>query len=290
MTCSLLACTDALPEKSTSENDPFASLPNSPPAEGRCGGWRRSLAQGRHVSEVEACLREKALADRPRAIEEAKVMADWSVLEKGDSELKALIMALAKYPEPGSLERYLVSRSLLPNEPDQYNRLDRALTAADYLRERGNIHWFDVETGMFPNYHDDLLADIAELSDFGEVAFSEIPPSNFDADEEPYLLKALVAGKAYQQEAENYGDWYDLGAVLKLMNRIALDQDLESRFVTLATGDQTAIVWVVDDRELTLLVDEGLVTLGADELAMQNGKAFEAEVRSSFAPESALIE
>lgn len=280
----LTACSDNAPGNDSSMN-PAASAPtlaDIAPVEGMCAGWRRSLAQGRHVNKVEACLRQKALDNRPEAVKEATAMVDWDIDGKGDSELEPLITALSQYPEPGSLERYLASQSLLPNAPGEYHRLDQALTASDYLRDKGNIHWFDVETGMFPNYHDELLAEVARLSDLGEVRFTEKPPSDYDAYEEPYRLKAVVAGKTYRQEAENHGDWYDLHAVLMLLNRIALDQSSQSRFVTLPTGDQTAIIWVVEEQKLARLVGEGLVSLSPAELSMQTGKAFEAEVRNKF--------
>ncbi|ROT95807.1 hypothetical protein EB809_18440 [Marinobacter sp. R17] len=89
-------------------------------------------------------------------------------------------------------------------------------------------------------------------------------------------------GNTYRQQAENYGDWYDLGAVMRLPNRMARNRSLETRFVTLPTSDQTAIVWAVDNDVLTRLMDEGLIALSPDEMAMTSGKAFEAEVREKL--------
>lgn len=258
--------------------DPLVGLPDTAPADGMCAGWQKSLAKGRRLDEVESCLRKKALNDRPGAVEEARELMGWEIREDSYSELKPLIAALAGYPEAGNLEHYLRSLSLLPNESGEYSRFDEALTASDYLRELGNIHWFDVETGMFPNQHDLLLRDLAALGDLGEITFSETPPSGFDSDDQPYVLGAEVNGTLYQRKAENYGDWYDLEAVLLLLNQVAVDQSANSRFVTLATYDQTAIVWAVDDQVLNQLIDKGLVSLSPAERSMQTGKAFEAAV------------
>lgn len=254
---------------------------DDPPAQGACAGWRKSLASGRHVDDVELCLRRMALESRAEAVEQARQMVDWEIEESGFSELKPLISALTGYPDAGSLERYLRAKALLPNKPGKYAQLDDALTASDYLRELGNVHWFDAETGMFPNRHDQLLAEVAGLSDLKEIDFAEEPPSAYEDEDDPYLLKANVGGKWYEQKATNYGDWYDIHAVLLLLNKIAVDQGSQTRFVTLPTEDQTAIIWVVGEQVLGSLLDEGLVHISAQELSMQTGKAFEAEVRGS---------
>lgn len=275
-------CGESSNEKAESVANPTIGLSDVPPAEGMCVGWRMSLVMGRHVDDVEHCLRQKALRDRPEAVEEANQMIGWEIKENSFSELMPLIAALSKYPEAGSLKDFLRAQSLLPNEPDEYSQLDKALTASDYLRELGNIYWFDAETGTFPNHHDYLLEQIAALSDLKDIDFAEEPPSDYEAENEPYLLKAEVMGKSYQKEAVNYGDWYDIGAVLMLLNRIAVEQSAESRFVTLPTGDQTAIIWVVENQILTSLLDEGLVRLSPEELSMQTGKAFEVEVKKEL--------
>lgn len=262
--------------------DQIASLPNTEPLEGMCAGWRRSLAAGRNQNEVEHCLRIKASKDRNGAIQEANEMSEWEIKETDSSELKQLISSLSKFPEIGSLERRLRELSLLPKEPGEYSNLDKALTAADYLTELGNVYWFDTETGMFPNDHHLLLKEIADQSDLSEISFSEVPPSDYDADNEPYQITASINGKTYNKKAENLGDWYDVGAVLSLLNEIALDQGRQSRFVPLPTGDQTSIIWIVEEANLTKLLKDGLVQVGSPELSMQIGKEFEERVKKEL--------
>lgn len=273
----------AKPESTLSEQqNKLAALPDHAPEEGMCAGWQQSLAKGRKQHQVAYCLRSKALKDRSAAVQEATELMGWDIKSTDDSDLKPLITALAKYPEPGALEARLRDLSLLPNKPGEYSNLNNALTAADYLSELGNIYWFDAETGMFPNEHDVLLSAISELSDLGDVTFTEVPPSSWESDNEPYRINATIDGSSYSQVAENYGDWYDIGAVLTLLNRIALEQGRKSRFVSLPTGDQTAIVWVVEYKKLMQLIDEGLIQMSAAELSMQTGKAAEEAMKKEL--------
>ncbi len=278
----LTSCDSPSEQPAVTTQDAFADLPDTPPKDGICAGWQKSLAKGRRTGEVEYCLREKAIQNRQEAVEEAKLLLTWEIQEDNYSMLKPLLMALSNYPEPDSLRSYLDSLEVLPNPPGEYSRLDYALTAADYISELGNIVWFDVETGMFPNNHDYLLADAAALSELRDAEFTEQAPIDYDADDEPYQLRATFNGQHYTQTAKNFGDWYDLHAVLMLLNRMAVDQSLNSRFVTLPTGDQTAIIWVVNDQLLSQLQNEGLIRLSDVELSMQTGKAFEQEMRDKY--------
>ena len=255
---------------------------DNPPSEGKCAGWRRSLSRGKQTVAVEQCLRDKALANRAAAREEARELMEWDIVEGSNTSLKPLMVALSRFPGQDDLKQYLDSMALLPNAPGEYNQLDEALTAADYISEMGNIYWFDVETGTFPNDHHHLLANIAALSDMQGAAFMETPPAEDEMESASYRITAQFNGKDYQQIAENYGDWYDVEAVLMLLNRIAVDNPLESRFVTLLTGDQTAIVWVIDNNKLDRLQKEGLINLSEAEIAMRTGEAFETIAKSKF--------
>lgn len=266
---------EPLQDTSAATTPPVDLISNAPPTDVSCAGWQQDLARGKHTYDVETCLRDKALRDRPAAVTDAQTMHDWTIQDNAYSQLAPLITALTRFPEEGGLENYLRELALLPNEPGEYSSLDRALTASEYLGELGNVYWFDAETGVFPNEHDYLLKQVALLSDLREVSFTEVAPQDYSSNDEPYLLKAQLGETSWQQRAENYGDWYDLSAVLALLNRIALDQESRYRFVTLPTGDQTAIIWAVEDDLLTQLTDEKLVRISPEEASMQTGKAFE---------------
>ncbi len=265
----------------------LASLPDEPPTEGQCVGWQKSLAMGNRVFEVEACLRNLALTDRDAAVSQASVLADWTIEEDAYSQLTPLVAALTIFPAPDALPEHLRSAGLLPNAPEtdessDDNQAQDWLTAADYLRNGGNIVWFDAETGMFPNQHDLLLDEVAALTGLKGTTFEEEPPSDYQTDEEPYWLQATLNGTLYRRQAENYGDWYDLEAVLMLLNQIAIDQGLPERFVTLPTGDQTAIIWAVDNHVLDELIEQRLIKLSPAELSMRSGKAFEESVKRAL--------
>lgn len=279
-------CDKAPSQASSTVTTPTAELAsNAPPTAGSCVGWQQDLARGKHTYDVETCLRDKAHKDRLAAVTDAQSMRDWIIQDNAYSQLAPLITALTRFPEEDGLENYLRELALLPNEPGEYSSLDRALTASEYLGELGNVYWFDVETGMFPNEHDYLLKQVALLSDLREVSFTEVPPPDYTGDDEPYLLKAQLGDTTWQQRAENYGDWYDLTAVLSLLNRIALDQGSRYRFVTLPTGDQTAIIWAVENDVLTRLTEEALVQISPEEASMQTGKAFDEAMLKSLPAE-----
>jgi hypothetical protein len=206
----------------------------------------------------------------------------WDIEEGNNSSLKPLLVALTRFPEKDGLRQYLDAMGLLPNEPGEYSRLDEALTVSDYISELGNIYWFDAETETFPNEHHYLMADIAELSDMQGATFFETPPPEAERETASYQLSARFNGREYRQIAENYGDWYDIEAVLMLLNRIAVDNALNSRFVTLLTDDQTAIVWVVDNNQLARLQQEGLINLSEAQIAMRTGEALANASKREF--------
>lgn len=145
------------------------------------------------------------------------------------------------------------------------------------LMQAGYLYGFDTETGTFPNGHDSLLRRLALLASptLGDVVFEERYPQD---DEGPYQLLAYVDGAVYQREAMNYGDWYDVDAVLDLLGRIIREQRLDISLVTLETGDQTALVLAGPTPAVQALIEAKRVTLATSTDAMDSGKAFEAEV------------
>lgn len=258
-----------------SSADSYDSLLDEAPSGSSCVGWRESLANGRRLSYIEACLREKYFNNKISAIEDARVLSHWKIQQGEGSSLKPLINSLTKYDSPAQLEAYLKSLSLLPHKAADYVNEDRLISASDFLSAKGNVHAFDVETGFFPNSHDYLMTELSELSDLNEISFSEVPPPNYEDQETPYILKAKTKKKSYQIEANNYGDWYDVDAVLQLLNYLAEAESVTSRFTTLPTGDQTTIVLVADQKQLTALLDSGLITNESSKASMARGKSAE---------------
>lgn len=158
-------------------------------------------------------------------------------------------------------------------DPSQIESLD----ADAVLMSAGYAHWFDVETGQFPNAHDSLLRELAALvrPSLNGVVFEEIAPED---DEGPYQLLAYADGMIYRTRAENQGDWYDVDAVLRLLDALLQARKSQDRFLALETGDQTLIVVGGPRNAIDAALAQKLLTPGDPAEAERAGKAFEAQV------------
>ncbi len=255
------------------------SLTDSSINKNNCVGWQKSLAMGKSdkISDVENCLKKLALNNREESQRQAIVLQKWKIKEDNETSLSTLINVLAKFKSDAELIEYLNRLKLLSGK-GAYGDYDQtpALTVDSFLLSYGRVYWFDVETGMFPNEHHFLLHAIARLSpDFKGVKFVEIAPKDYNDDKTPYQLSASLKRKSYQQTAENFGDWYDLSAVITLLNTMAKASESKDRFVSLPTGDQTAIVMVIEKKSLQTLIDDGLMIISDHNQAMLLGKMFE---------------
>jgi hypothetical protein len=207
----------------------------------------------------------------------------------------------APAPDP-ALARRLRESGLLWRGPldDGGNPLPSpGATAAEILTATGPVHCFDVETGQYPNEHDGLLYDLAELAGppLAEAVFEEEPPPIevehgrwlYKGREmtslppevrlgQPYVLRAHLAGQVYETDAQDLGDWYDLDQVLALLNAVAAHRQSDVRLATLPTGDQTACVIAAPAKVLRAAVQSGLLKVESAGKAAEAGKGFEAEV------------
>lgn len=145
------------------------------------------------------------------------------------------------------------------------------------LQAAGYAHWFDVETGQFPNAHDSLLRELAALvrPSLSGVVFEEIAPED---DEGPYQLVAYADGMIYRTRAENQGDWYDVDAVLRLLDALLRARKSQDRYLALDTGDQTLIVVGGPRAAIDAALRQKLLTPGDPAEAERAGKAFETQV------------
>lgn len=153
------------------------------------------------------------------------------------------------------------------------------------LQAAGYAHWFDVETGEFPNQHDGLLRELAELvrPTLDGVVFEEVAPSD---DEGPYQLFAYADGMRYRTRAENHGDWYDVDAVLRLLDALLQARKSSDRYLALDTGDQTLVVVGGPRRAIDAALAQKLLIPGDPAEAERAGKAFEAQVLDQLRKES----
>jgi hypothetical protein len=156
--------------------------------------------------------------------------------------------------------------------------------AETILVEAGQAHWFDVESDQFPNEHDSLMRSLALLvsPELDEAVFEEQAPDEDESDSMPYQLFVYAGGKRYHTQAENLGDWYDIDAVLRLMNAVMEDRKSAARFTSLATEDQTMIIVAAPPAVVAKAAKDGLLKLGDAGEATRTGKEFEEQVRKTL--------
>jgi len=153
--------------------------------------------------------------------------------------------------------------------------------AAAILEAAGHAYWFDVETGMFPNEHDGLLRALAGLVSpaLDGARFEEVAPPD---DEGPYELIARMDGRTYRVPAENLGDWYDVDAVLRLLDTLIAARHADARLVMLDSEDQTAVVVGGSKKAVGDALRLGLIRSGNAGEPAQAGKSFERDVLESL--------
>lgn len=116
---------------------------------------------------------------------------------------------------------------------------------------------FDPESGSFPTGHHFLLADIASMTRgaLDGAAFEEIAPESSDSDT-PYTIRAYHRGLVYSVQTEDASDWYDLSAVLGLVNTLLRDAESDLRAVSLYNyGDGGQVLVAPKDAILRALAD-----------------------------------
>lgn len=229
--------------------------------------------------ELAGCLGNLARVDRAAAVAVAKRMP-----ETRDAELRTTRAALVQFPSLEAMRGQLVSWGLLSAKRGT-TTTTTPVTVWDVLGEAGVLHSFDAETGQFPNEHDLLLMDLAGRAgaDLEGAAFEEIPPlivetSRGYEENGPYQLRGYLRGIMYETTAENHGDWYDVGAVLDLLNAMLRNTGSDQRLVSLATTDQIAHVMAGPTESLRAMASRGLIVFDGGGGAEAIGKGAERQV------------
>ena len=210
-------------------------------------------------------------ADFPLALYSATFLAEvdwgraraaWTGRTPQDPLERALIAALSRFESRRALVDHLRALGFTPRK-DLQDAADArlAVTAEEVLHAWGRVHSEDLETGRFPNRHDDFLRDLARIAGIpaSEVCFDEVPPSSSRVAE-PYVLHAWTAGKRLTTPAENGGDWYDLQGVQVLFQGVL---DLRGGGLgqgVVYTGDQVVTVVVGPAEGIAALFTDGLLT------------------------------
>jgi hypothetical protein len=223
------------------------------------------------------CLQRLAILDRAsaaRLVEHAKLEQ-----REVDPGLRELSWTLLRFPNADDVERHVAKLGFtaLPADRRMHDQGDEnddpssppELLPIDFLAKLGRVHGFDTETDTFPNEHDGLLFDLAAIAwpALEGALFEELAPPE---DEGDYVLRAYMDGRLYELGASNNGDWYDVVAVLGLLNALAEARASDVRFVVLPTGGQDALVLSGPRSGILSLADDGLLTIQrADVLAAQ---------------------
>ena len=205
-----------------------------------------------------------------------------------EPRITRLVRSLEKFPDVASIDKELTQLGFALDKPKP--REDRVVetpvTVEDVLFARGRTHWFDAETGQFPNQHDELLGELAALTApvLDGVLFEEIPPTEAEDErgEGSYELHAYLGGKRYTLEAKNNGDWYDVEAVIGLVNALLVAKQSDVRVAVLPTGDQTVKVLAGPSKGIHALVDAKWIDIGQAGEAERVGKDFEDRVFESI--------
>jgi hypothetical protein len=147
---------------------------------------------------------------------------------------------------------------------------------------------FDAETGMFPNDHDEPLRELAWLCRpaLDGVVFAEIPPRDYDTPD-GYVLEAWVGGERLTTPAENLGDWYDVDAVIGLVNQSLRAAGSDCRILALPAEGQVAVVAAGPAAALLAGIRAGHLAISDPDLARQIGREFEDKVLRELDAEGA---
>ncbi|HEV8324576.1 MAG TPA: hypothetical protein VG389_23365 [Myxococcota bacterium] len=236
------------------------------------------------------CLHLLASVDRPAAVEAARSLLGPTVHDSYVAEVRD---GLLRFPDLALLEARLRAVGLTPAPAggvtlgatafDLELRSDLTpVTVRDVLERWGRAHTFDTETDTFPNAHDALLMRLAALAApaLDGVLFEEIPPPEptgatpagadapGGAGRPPYVLVAWMDGQRFSARARDLDDWYDVEAVVGLLNALCAARGSDVRFAVLPI-DQVISVVAGSEAALRAAAADGLFrpTEGAEDAA-----------------------
>jgi hypothetical protein len=215
-----------------------------------------------------------ALLDARRAASDEPPVLDASA-RPSPRPLDALFLyaQVTAEPDAGSLVRLLGNNktTLIDSERPGSPRLrELGLEAGEPDAPPRRVR-FEPKAPGVPARHDELLRALAELAGpvLSGVEFGEWAPAGREGDYE--LTAAMGAGRV-RTAALNFGRWYDLDAVLGLLNAVLRERGSPLRFVALATTDRFATVLVGPEGGIQAAAAEGLIEVGEASYAMNAGR------------------
>jgi hypothetical protein len=140
---------------------------------------------------------------------------------------------------------------------------------------------FDAETGMVPCDHDRLVMLFADGT--GGLLAPECAIQTWQGGEDdmevPMSVRFVSRGRVYEFDAENLGDWYDVGAVAQAVNRALGDAGHRQRFIHLHPEGQCPVFALADPAAFLPVAARYFVPVDDDTTAaMTAGVAYERYV------------
>jgi hypothetical protein len=184
---------------------------------------------------------------------------------------------------------HLVQRELL-SEKDAANALHTTIQrkgtasrAHDILEHARLLTIFDVESPQSPPIYSSLLSAMAENcrgrfnpSDVSQLWYSE----GEDETGSSGVVQFVFGGELVEFGVHDYGDYYDMRAVLKAVDAVLERANVLERFVPLGAGDQLMILaFCRPEQAETMAKITGLKLMQDPNGSMHAGRGFEACVR-----------
>lgn len=95
----------------------------------------------------------------------------------------------------------------------------------------------------------------------------------------PYIVQLVYKNRLFRVGAENYGDWYDVEAVHRLVDLALETAGQPERFIPLRSGGQEAIFVFADPKAFLPIASKyGLALADDASQAMKKGPEFERRV------------
>jgi HEAT repeat protein len=146
----------------------------------------------------------------------------------------------------------------------------------------GIVTMFDTEADAIPCDHDRLILQFAEGSDGQFVPRWPVQfwhRASKDDYDGPYSVQFVFKNRLFRIGAENYGDWYDVDAVVRLINFALETVGQPQRFITLDSDGQIASFVFADPAAFLPIAKKYRLPLSEDaSKAMREGIEFERRV------------
>jgi hypothetical protein len=170
---------------------------------------------------------------------------------------------LRRFPTQDALDAALVAAGIGPRG-DATSTARPPITVLETLVARGHALGIDPESGTFPVPYDLVLRRLARLVTpaLDDVVFAQITPEPSQMAVGRYALRAFRAGRVYETYARNYGDFYDVEAIVGFVNALLVRRGALARCVLARDTEGAAVYFVCASapqlaalREAQLLVE-----------------------------------